>query len=478
MAVNPGGPKEQSITQEQAGLATDLLSQIYKEKKIPETFDPLNVDEIGMPGHKPVVEMVLRKFGSHGTFTTEYSGTNLPEEDRARLTARYKRAWEWQRQPTVGAKGLLEHYPLAMKRFNVTPKNYSNRLHCLVLAHTPTWNEQNTAPIWTEDGQAVYCFMSDILGPKLGYRFDSSQANIPGDYNLIVKWAFENVDKIKQLYFDQGNPDHIDTQIARGNAVQLNRLAFENLSNSLKVTNTFNLTSETEPIGKLGLSNAELAVAPTTSIVWDFEKFFVNPDQHGGIAGFGDALPADLKNQLGEEGIKAYCERLNFLSLLTLAVLSDIPGKSAPIKELDANLGFGGKLPEILNEFLNIANQAQLQDSLFGVFRENVGEDDQIQKMGENFATREAIIGGLTSIRPEWGGESLASQLKTLLYKMSSSEQIGLGSGRALLVQYNEQARIKGVSEQRLVHYMGMMVKIAKGDGKFGLDGYYDEIRK
>lgn len=478
MVVQPGGQKEQAITQEQVQLATDLFSDIVKNRELPDTFTPLNIDEIGLPGHKPVVEMVLRQFGRLNNFQSERSAVSLPESERKRIAYRYQRAWNWQGRDDVGAKGLNEHYPLAMKKFNAVPQNYSRRLHCLVLAHTPEWKPQDAAPIWTEDGQAVYFFMSEIIGPKLKLDFGSDLDSRPGDYNLLVSWAFKNVDKIKQLYLDKVNPAHIDTQFARGNGVQLNTIAFENLSNSLLTTNEFNLATETEPIAKRGLSNAELAVAPTTSIVWDFEKFFVIPDQHGGIAGFGDALPTDLKNQLGEEGIKAYCERLNFLSLLNLAVLSDIPGKSEPIKKLDAKLGFGGKLPDILKEFLNIANQAQLQDSLFGVFRERVGEDEQLEAMGENFATREAIIGALTSIRPEWDGESLAYRLKTLLSMMSSSELIGLGSGRALLVQYNERERTKGASEQRLVHYMGMMVKIAKGEGKFGLDGYYDEIRK
>jgi len=476
MGVNPGGQKEQPITQEQARLATDLLGQIYKEKKIPETFDPLNVDEIGMPGHKPVVEMVLRKFGSYGTFTTEYSGTNLPEEDKVKLAARYKRAWEWQRQPTVGAKGLLEHYPLAMKRLNVTPKNYSNRLHCLVLAHTPTWNEQNTAPIWTEDGQAVYCFMSDILGPKLGYRFDSNQANIPGDYNLIVKWAFENVDKIKQLYFDQGNPDHIDTQLARGNAVQLDKIAFETLDILLDKDVKFDSSTETTPIGKVPLSNAELAVAPPISTAWDFEKWFVGLDQRMGREAFRQLLPSETVNAFSNEAAEAYFKHLNLLSLLNLAILKDIPAKSEPIKRFDAKLGFGGKMQEILRDYLILVQTAQDEPSVLKTFREGVQEEDQLVAIGGALESETIVQEMLNSIHPEWGNHTLASALKLILGEMSKSEYVGAGSGRALLVQYNELARTHGISEHRMVHYMGMMVKLAKYEGRFVLDKYLKQI--
>lgn len=473
-----GSQETQFITQEQVRLANDLFMDIVKNGELPDTFTALNVDEIGISGHKPVVEMVLRKFGTLNNFQSERSAVSLPESERKRIAYRYQRAWNWQGRQDVGAKGLNEHYPLAMKNFNVAPQNYSRRLHCLVLAHTPEWKPQDAAPIWTEDGQAVYFFMSEILGPKLKLDFGSDLDSRPGDYSLLVSWAFKNVDKIKQLYLDKVNPAHIDTQFARGNGVQLNRLAFENLSNSLQTTNEFNLATETEPIAKRGLSNAELAVAPTTSIVWDFEKFFVIPDQHGGIAGFGDALPTDLKNQLGEEGIKAYCERLNFLSLLNLAVLTDIPGKSEPIKKLDAKLGLNGKLPDILREYLITVKMSQEKPSVLKTFREDANTDDQMRSMGVAMESDEAIKDMLTSLHPEWGNNSLASALKLILNEMSSSEHIGFGSGRALLVQYNEQERVKGASEQRLVYYMGMMVKIAKGDGKFGLDGYYDEIRK
>jgi hypothetical protein len=169
---------------------------------LPDTFTPLNVDEIGRPGHKSVVRSVLANFGRYGNFASEYSAANLPEAERVEVSRRYKRVVEWQRRADVGANGMKKYYPVQAENLKINPKYYSARLHCLVLAHTPEWNERD-APVWNEDSQSVYFFMSDILGPTLGFNYDASLATSPGDFNLIVVWAFKNVEKIKQLYLQK-----------------------------------------------------------------------------------------------------------------------------------------------------------------------------------------------------------------------------------------------------------------------------------
>lgn len=477
MALDPGGQKEQSITQHELALAGDLFKETVKNRMIPPTITPDVVDEIGIPGHKVVVREVMKKFGRLDTFSTEYSGANLPDADRARIASRYKRVVEWQRRSDVGAEGMKRGYPLKMDNLKIAPTRYSPRLHCLVIAHTPEWKPQDAAPVWNEDSQSVFFYLSDILGPTLGFNYDASTPNSPGDYNLLVAWAFKNVEKIKQLYLKKDDPAHLDTQLARGIGVELNTSALEDLSMRLQITTEFSL-QEAKAIAKLGLSNAELVVAPSNSTVWDFENLFVKPDQHGGIDGFGAGLSEEYKQALGEEGIRAYCERLNFLSLLNLAILKDIPGKSEPIKKLDAKLGLGGKLPEMLNEFLLVVKESQLEASARSPFREGVESATMLDGLANLEERQENILGLLNPLRDDWGGKSLASALKDVLVEMSRSEHIGLGSGRALLVQYNELAAKKGVSEGRLIHLMGMMVKIAKKEGNFGLDKYYDEILK
>lgn len=433
-------------------MASDVFAEIIKNKRIPDTFTPLNVDEIGIPGHMPVVEMVLKQFGKHGTYTTEYNATKLPEADQVKIAARYKRAWEWQRQSGVGVAGLQRYYPLQTEKISSNPRNYSTRLHCLVLAHTPEWNEQNTAPVWTENSQTVYFFMSEILGPKLGFNFNSDRADRPGDYNLLVAWAFKNVETIKKLYLQKDDPKHIDTQLARGIGVVLNIRAFENLSDDLKTTVT-STPAETASKDKTLRPNVEQAVAPPTTIVKDFERWFVEPKQHEGLAGMGDLLSADILSAMGEQGADRYFDRLNFLSLLNLAILQDIPGKNEPLKRLDAKLGFGGKLPEILGEYLTVVGLAQ-----------------------DKGTQPEEVINRLNPIRSEWGNQSLASALRELHEEMSQGDQLGYGSGRAVLVQYNEEVRIKGNRETRMVQYMGMMVKMATDDGLLGIEKYKKEI--
>ena len=478
--VVPGGPKEQSISQEQLRLASDLFKEIVKNGELPPTFTPLNVDEIGLDGHKSVVRAILANFGRHGNFLSECNATYLPAVDRQRISSRHKKvlAFYW-RTDIGGAEGMKKHYPLKMERMNIGPVNYNVRLHALVMAHTPEWTNGDVAPIWDEDSQAVYYFMADKLGPTLRFNYDAPSNETPGDYSLLVAWAFKNVEKIKQIYLTKDDPANLDTQLARGIGVRLNGEGFSNINNALQVTNTFNTAAETRSIDKIGLTKAELAVAPPTSIVWDFEKLFVRPDQHGGIAGFGDGLEPDFIQALGEEGVQRFCQRLNFLSLLNLAVLSDIPGKSEPIKKLDSHLNLGGRLPEILREYVALVKQAQLGESakLLEARRGEPSSVDMLGAMAQNQQIDAKVRSDLNSMRPEWEGRSLRDVLKDILSLMSKSEHIGLGSGRALLVQYNEEARTKGINEERLIHTMGMMVKIAKGEGNFGLYSYFDELK-
>lgn len=473
MALNPGGNHQELLSIEDQRLANNVFAEIVGTRVIPAIFTALIVDEIGIDGHKPVVKEVLARFGQYGNFKTEYNATTLPLEDQARISSRYKKVLDWRNQDKIGDHGMKKHYPLVMERFKKAPLNYSSRLHCLVMAHTPEW-ENEKAPKWDENSQAVYIFMSDMIGPKLKFDYNPKSA---GDYNLIVAWAFKNVEMIKKLYFMKDDPAYIDTQLARGFGVELDLLAFENVAASLQSTTKFSL-SETQPIGKLGLPIVELAVAPDTSIVWDFEKWFVNPDQHGGVDGFGDVIPKELKDQLGVEGIKAYCERLNFLSLINLSVLKDIAGKGESIKKLDSKLGLGGKLPEILREYLIAVKSSQEESSVLPTFRESAKSRRQLKALANMSQSTEIVNSMLNTIHPEWGNHTLASALKSILEEMSNSDHIGLGSGRALLVAYNERASKKGGNEKNLIQFMGMMVKLAKGDGSSGLDSLYGELNK
>lgn len=478
MAVGPGGLKEQSIRQRELALASDLFKETVAKGELPPTFTPLNVDQIGIPGHKPVVRAVLANFARFGSYASEYNAENVPAEEKKRIAARYKRTVEWYKRSDVGVEGARRAYPVQMEKLKVSPKNYSPRLHCLVLAHTPEWKDGDVAPLWDEDSQAVYFFMSDILGPTLGFNYDARQLNAPGDYGILVDWVFKNVEKIKQLYLRKDDPLYLDTQLARGSGVVVDTLAFQNLSNTLQIHNQFN-PAEATSIEKLPLTNAEFAVSPDKSTVLDFVNLFVNPDQHGGIDGFGDGLDAEWKASMGQEGIKKYCDRINFISLLNLAILQDIPGKGEPLKKLDAKLGFGGKLKEILNEYLILVRTAEENPSVLKTLREGVSSEDQLGTLGQADLNNATVMSMLETIHPDWGNHSLGSALELILKDMSNAEHIGLGSGRALVVQYNEQARTQGQHHARLLHLMGMMLKIAKGDGKFGLlDYYYDKIVK
>ena len=479
MALQPAS-REQSLGQLELAIADDLFKESVTKGELPPTFDPLNVDEIGLEGHKRVVRAVLANFGERGNFLSECNATSMPEEHRQRISSRYQKVLAFYRRREIGAEGMKKHYPLQIDRLKIGPTNYSARLHALVMAHAPEWTNGDVAPIWNEDSRAVYYFMADKIGPTLRFNYNAPSYETPGDYNLLVAWAYKNVDMIKKIYLEKDDPANLDTQLARGIGVRLNGPDLSNINLALQITNTFNTAAETRSIHKLGLTNEYLAVAPSTSVVWDYERLFVRPDQHGGIAGFGDGLEQDFIQALGEEGIQKVCRRLNFLSLLNLAVLSDIPGKSEPIKKLDAQLNLGGRLPEALREYVALVKQTQLGESakLLEARQRAGGTTEMLVGMAQNQQIDEEVRSTLNSIRPEWEGRSLRDVLKDILRVMSESELIGLGSGRALLVQYNEEARTKGIKEEELVHTMGIMVKIAKGEGSFGLDSYYDEIQK
>lgn len=447
MALIPGGKAAEVLSQSELQLSQNVFAEIIRSRAIPDSFTPHNVDEIGIGGHKSVVKEVLARFGRYGNFSTEYNATSLPLVDQARIKSRYKKVLDWRNQANIGDYGMKKHYPVVMQRLNKAPLNYSSRLHCLVMAHTPEW-ENEKAPKWDENSQAVYIFMSDMIGPMLKYNYKPDSANTPGDYNLMVAWAFKNVDTIKKLYLDKDDPKYIDTQLARGNGVVLNISAFENLIGVLKSTVT-STPAETTSKDKTLQSNVEQVVAPPTTIVRDFERWFVQPRQREGLAGMGDLLSVDIMSAMGEEGARRYFDRLNFLSLLNLAILQDIPGKNEPLKRLDVKLGFGGKLPEILREYLTVVSLAQDEGS-----------------QGEE------VMNSLVPMRPEWGNRSLAIAITDIAAEMSEAEYLGYGSGRALLVQYNEEVRIKGSREAKMVQYMGMMVKLATGDGRLGLERY------
>lgn len=464
MALTPGRRIE-NLSIEDLRLADNVFAEIVSKREIPASFTPHNVDEIGIGGHKSVVKEVLARFGRYGNFSTEYNATSLPPVDQSRIKSRYKKVLDWRNQANIGDYGMKKHYPVEMKRLNKAPLNYSSRLHALVMAHTPEW-ENEKAPKWNENSQAVYIFMSDMIGPKLGFKYKDDSPSAPGDYNLLVAWAFKNVEMIKKLYFMKDDPAHIDTQLARGIGVDLNQKILTTLVDGLRPSVTFNAGIESTPIEKLHLPVVELAVAPKTSIVRDFEQYFVDPLQKNGVEGIGAILPQDVKEDMDNDDAARYFARLNSLSLLNLAILKDFPGNSGVIKRLDAKLGFGGKLPEMLKEYIDVVTLAQSEGSIYNVMD---GETT-----GGSIVDGHAIMQSLNAYRPEWN-HTLSDVIDIITSEMSNGDFLGCGSGRAVLAHYNHAVINNASNKERLLQHMGIMVKLARAEGNLRVDHYKTE---
>lgn len=438
------GGKVEQLNQEEVGLSLDLFKLICQEKKIPSAITAFKVDEIGIPGHARVLRDILSNVGKSGSYSSEYEGTSLPDEDRERISTRYKQLILWQSKNTIEQTTWEKYFPLKSALTKAKNIRHSTRLRVLVASHTKDWTEAN---------QVVYFYMSEILGPALGFKYDLGDMGVkqPGDYNLLVAWAFKNVETIKQLYLQKSDSAHIDTQLARGNAVSVNISGLKSLVSSLEIGGpTVNPENETVPLPKLGLSKLDIALSPSSSIALDYEARFANLDRSNAIESLKKILPPELGDSLNIARVEGLLRQLNYFSLLNFTLLKDEPGQHEPIKRLDAKLGFGGKLSEMLQAFLEVIDVAE--------------HDDDI-----------SVESALTSMRPEWGNLSLKMTLSKLLEEFNTSWQVGYGSGKAIVVKH---ADADSSSKHSLEVYMSMMTKMAKGEKRLKIDEFLDDIMK